>query len=252
MKEIKPEDLIRTLLDGAPSKVFDFTKVLPSGERATTKIRVQVLRAAENITALKDSQDYAKDTGERDGYNDIYREAQAHEVLTRCLRHVDKSQRPDGSEHYPPLFTDSRQLRASFNELELAALLNCYQITKSEFGSLEALDEHDAETWIARLSDPLRGPFFLSQLDSLHWPGLIVLLAGIARDLCQSVGHPLPSLDDTSDSSLTSSTADTGSLQSPPTASSTDGEPVTDIGPDKILTREEARARVAEVLKKKT
>jgi len=136
-------------------------------------------------------------------------------------------------------------VRQSFNETELSVLLNAYQITKAKHGALEGLDEADAETWVARLSDPLRGNYFLSQLDVAHWPGCIALLAGVSRDLFQGAGRTLPSLDDTSGSDLVSSTTDTGSSGEQPSASFTENPEVA-IGPDKILTSEEARAIVAE------
>jgi hypothetical protein len=244
MKEIKADELIQTLLDGAPTKEFDFVKVQADGQRVTTKIRMRYLRAEETIQAIKAAQQYAKDTGELDGYGDIYREAQAYEILRPALCHPDKRERGDSTSYYPPLFTDTRQLRASFNEGDIATLLNCYQITKGLFSTVEGLEESDSETWIARLSDPLRGPFYLSQLDSLHWPACIFMLAKAARDLYQSAGLPLPSLDGSSESDHKSSTGLTGSSGERPSASST--EPDVKLGPDKILSADEAREIIAE------
>jgi hypothetical protein len=240
-KEIKPEELIQTLLEGAPSKEFDFVKFQPDGSKTTTKIRMRYLRAEESLKALKAAQDVAKELGELQGYGDIYREAQAYEILRPALCHPEKRTRDDGTSYYPALFTDTRQIRASFNEGEISVLLNCYNITKSLFSSLEGLDE--AETWIARLSDPLKGPFYLSQLDSHHYPACILMLAKIAADLYRSAGLPLPSLDDTSASDQPSSTPPTGSSGEQPSASST--EPDLELGPDKILTADEARELVA-------
>jgi hypothetical protein len=241
LREIKAEDLILTLLDGAPTKVWNFTKILPSGERVLTKVRLRVLRVEENLEAIRDAQTLAKEKGELGGYGDIYKEAQAYEVLQRALCHVEKRRRPDQSEYYPPLFTDSRQLRSSFNESEIAVLLNAYEATKAEYSALEGLEEREAEMWIARLSDPLQGPFHLSQLDSRHWPGCILLLAGMCRDLYQQAGLRLPSLEPTSESVPESSTMDTGSSTEQPSASSTDAEPVA-VQAGELLTRDQARA----------
>ncbi len=241
LREIKAEELILTLLDGAPTKLWKFTKILPSGERVLTTVRLRVLRVEENLQALQSAQEVAKEKGELGGYGDIYKEAQCYEVLQRALCLEEKRTRPDGTSYYPPVFTDSRQLRMSFNESEIAVLLNCYDVTKAEFSALEGLEEREAELWIARLSDPLQGPFFLSQLDSRHWPACIVLLAGIARDLYQRAGLPLPSLEPTSESDPESSTVATGSSASQPSASSTDDEEVT-VTPGELLTKEQARA----------
>lgn len=239
MREISTSELVRSLLDGAPSKVFDFIKTQPNGERTKTKFRMRVLRIEENHSAIVDSQKYAKTRGELEGYGDIYREAQAVELLTMALCHVEAQPRPDGTSFYPQVFTDSRQLRASFNEPELGVLLNCYQIVKSEYGSLETLDQQNVETWIARLSDELRGPFHLSQLDSLHWPGLILSLAKMVASLQSELGLPRLILPDTLESAQPSSDLATGDSSQPPSAL-LDGE---EVPSDKILTRDEALAR---------
>lgn len=241
IREIKPEELILTLLDGAPTEVWRFEKVIANGERVFSNIRVKVLRKEENLEALRDAQQTAKDKGELGGYGDIYKEAQADEILTRALCHIEKRRRPDGTEYYPRLFTDARQLRMSFNESELFTLLNAYEVTKAKFSALEGLEEKEAEMWAARFSDPLQGPFFLSQLDSRHWPACIYMLAGMVRDLSPLAGHPLPSLESTSSSTPESSTEATGSSTSQPSASSTGDEEVT-VKPGELLTRDQARA----------
>jgi hypothetical protein len=250
IREIPPEELILTLLDGAPTKLFRLEKYLPSGERVYSTIRIKVLRKEENLRALKAAQDTAKEAGEHANYGDIYREAQADEVLQRALCHPTKRQRPDGkTSYYPPLFTDARQLRMAFTEQELAVLLNAYEVTKAEYSTLEGLEEREAELWIARLSDPLQGPFWLSQLDSRHWPACIYMLAGMARDLYLSAGLALPSLQPTSVSSPESSTAGTGSSTEQPSASPIVGDsesgPVDDsvkVTPGELLTPTQARA----------
>jgi hypothetical protein len=246
MREIKPEELIQTLLDGAPGEDFEFIKTLPSGERVKTRYRLQVLRVDENHQALRAAQEYAKTLGEHKDYGDLYREAQAVELLAIAMRHTEKRDRPDGTSYYPRVFVTSKQLRDSFNESEMSVLLNCYQIAKSKHSSSQGLEEEEAETWIARLSDPLQGPFHLSQLDSLHWPGCILLLAGIARDLCQAAGVPLSISQATLESDQPSSPTDTGSSTGQPSASSIQ-DPTTELGPAFILTKEQAR----EILEKR-
>lgn len=250
LREIKPEELISTLLQGAPTEPFDFVRVLPSGERTVTKIRVRLLRVEENIQAIKAAQDFAKATGELDGYGDIYKEAQAYELLQRAVCHPDKRNRPDGTSYYPPLFTDSRMVRASFTEAEIATLLNCYQITRSKHSVAEGLEEQDAEMWITRLSDPLKGAYFLSQLDSLHWPACISLLAGVSRDLYLEAGRTLPSLDGTLESSPKNSMQDTGSFGEQPSASSTGRTESVTVTPGELLTKDQARAMVKKTKKK--
>ena len=241
-----PDELVSSLLDGAPGEVFDFIKTKADGTRVVVPIRVELLRIEQNHEAIQASQEYAKGR-ELGGYGDIYREAQAIEVVTRALRHVNKLTRADGTEFYPRRFTDSRQVRASFTEPELAVLLNCYQIVKSKHGALNGIEEGvDAESWIAKLGDPLRGPFFLSQLDSLHWPAMILLLAGVARDLLEASGYQLPNSQDISESAQSNSTLDTGDSSTQHSAS-LKADPDVTVGPEKILSADEAR----EILRKR-
>jgi hypothetical protein len=238
--------MISTLLEGGPSLPWKLQKKKADGTVIEIPYRMKVLRAEENLSALKDAQDTAKARGEVQGYGDIYKEAQAHEVLRRAICHPEKRDRPDGSSYYPPVFVETSQLRESLTELEMAALLNAYEITKSTFAVVEGLEAHDAESWIARLSDALRGPFSLSQLDSAHWPALILLLARVCAGLYQELGRPLPSSGPTSASAPESSTSSTGSSGPPPSASTTesDGEPI-EVGSETLLTADEARELVA-------
>ncbi len=243
MREISATELVAKYLKGAPSEVFDFVRVMPNGERVLIKIRVQLQRAEDNIDALVEAQGTAKTKKETADYGDIYKEAQAHELLARALRATEEHPLPDGTKHYPPLFVGAAHLRTAFTESELAVLLNCYHIVKAKYGPLEFLEKEDAETWIARLSDPLRGPFFLSQLDSLHWPGLLFLIATVARDLYASAGLELPTLDVSSESPSEESTPDTGSSGAPPVVSSTQ-DPELKVPTGRLMTAEEAAALV--------
>lgn len=241
-KTLTPADLVLSVLSGSLTKEWDFTKTLSDGSRATVRYRMQVLRAEENISALRSAQKFAKDM-EETSYGDIYKEAQAYEVLQRAMRHSEPMDRGDGTSFYPTVFTSGQHLRASLTETEVAALLNAYTITKAEFGNIEEINEVDGETWIARLSDPLRGPFFLSQCDSLHWPSLVWLLAGICRDLYAELGRELPSLQPSSGSGPESSTGSTGFSGESASASSTDGKFT--VTSETLLTAEEAAELIA-------
>lgn len=238
LRRLKPEEVILSLFDLGPGKDWDLEKILPSGERVIVPYRLQVLRVAENFAAIKNAQDTAKEQGELKEYGDIYREAQAHEILQRAIRQREKRTREDGTEYYPFVFVDTNQLRASLNEMEMAALLNAYEITKSEFSVVKGLNDSDAESWIARLSDPLRGPFHLSQLDSLHWPALCLLLAKVCKSLYEESGHELPTWPPTSESAPETSTNSTGSSQTPPTASSTESD--VKVPGDRLISKAEA------------
>jgi len=234
--------MISTLIEGGPSLPWKLQKKLSNGERVEIPYRMQVLRAEENIQALSAAQETAKDRKELPGYGDIYKESQAHEVLLRAIRHPEKRERDDGTGYYPPVFLQASQLRESLTELEMAALLNAYEITKGTFAVVEGLEAHDAESWIARLSDPLEGPFRLSLLDSHHWPGLIMFLAKVARDLLQELGRLPSTSEPTSGSDLESSTDSTGSSGPPPSAFSSEGDAKgIEVPGDKLLNADDAR-----------
>ncbi len=245
LRRLKPEEIVTTLLHGAPGMEWELEKVMPDGSRALVPYRMQVLRAAENMDALKCAQDTAKSVGELKDYGDIYREAQAHEILVRAVRQREKRERQDGSSYYPQIWMNPDQLRASLTEMEMAALLNAYEITRNEFGVVDGLEAHDAESWIARLSDPLKGPFFLSQLDSRHWPGLCLLLARECARNYEELGRKLPNSGPTSESEPEISTTSTGSSATPPTASSTGIQPTITVPGDSLLSKADAQEIIA-------
>lgn len=242
VRQVDPEKVIRSLIDGGPGKEWKFQRVEENGERVEFTYRMQVLLAQENIDGIQSAQGYAKDR-ELGGYGDIYREATVHEILVRAMRHPAKREMPNGTSHYPPIFTDVSQLRASFTEPEIVVLFNAYEITKAEFGIVRGLEDESAETWIARFSDPLKGFFYLSQLDSQAWPGAIMMIAKVARGLFQELGHELPSLEPTSESARSSSQDSTGSSGRQLSGSSTDGK--FEVKPGELLTREQARDLVS-------
>jgi hypothetical protein len=243
VEEVDPSVLVGTLLDGAPGQEFEIFHWLPDGKKVKTRVWLQMQRGEENTQALIDAQKSAKERGELQGYGDVYRESQAVEILQRAIRRPEKHTRPDGTSFHPHIFTDPYQLRCSMTEPAMAVLLNCYEIVKAKYGATESLEEREAETWIARMSDPLRGPFFLAQLDSRHWPGLISLLAGMLRDLYQRHGLPLPNSDGIWDSDQENSSSDTGTSGELPTASSMD-DPDIEIPNDRQLSRDDARTLV--------
>jgi hypothetical protein len=241
VRKIDPNDILATLLKGQPGMDWDLEKALPNGERVSMPYRMQLLSTEDSLQALKDAQATAKERGEVEGYGDIYKESQAHELLIRAMRHRDLRELSDGTSYYPPIFVEAWQLRKALTELEMAALLNAYEITKSTFAVVEGLEAHDAESWIARLSDPLRGPFALAALDSLHWRPCILMLAQVARRLLEESGQKLPSLDSSSESDPDSSTSSTGSSGPPPSASST-GPDAVQVPGDRLISKDEAAA----------
>lgn len=243
------DELVLGLLKGVPSELFKFKKVQPDGSVKDYDIRVKLLRLEQNHQVLKAAQEYAKQQGEAPGsYGDIYREAQAVEMLTLALCRTERQELPDATFHYPPLFTDPKQLRASFTAPEMAQCLNMYELVKAKYGAIERFSEDELALWRDRLADQMRGPFFLSLLDSTHWPQLIFALAQEARDLRLALELPLSTSPDTSESDQRSSASSTGSFSSLPEGQSGSGEP---LPTDHIMTADEAKERVQRITKPK-
>lgn len=169
--------MVGTLLDVAPGQEFVLRRFRGDGEPVDVRVRVQLLRTDENHAALIAAQKYAQERGELKGYGDVYREAQAVEVLVRAVRHPTKQTREDGTQHYRPLYVSAAQLRQSLTEPEMARLLNAYEIVKSKFGDFEALSDDQLDAVIEKLANGFTGPHFLARLDSARWPDLMMAMA---------------------------------------------------------------------------
>lgn len=212
--------LIGTLLDCAPGDDYDIKRFLADGSAKIVKVRVQVLRVDENHAALIAAQKYAKERGELKDYGDVYREAQAIEVLLRALRLPVKRERSDGTSYYPQLYLTAEQLRQSLTEPEMAKLLNCYELTKARFSSFESLEPEDLDAAIEKLADGYSGAHFLARLDSSLWPELILALARRAVSLAELAGLTLSASPSGSESDPESSDITTTSPSGRPSDSS--------------------------------
>ncbi len=244
-----PAELITGLLSSAPSDLFTFKKVQEDGTIKDFAIRIKLMRLEEDTMILRDSQGYAKANGELpESYGDIYRNAQAAELLTRAICHTEEKVRADGTRYYPPLFSDSRQLRASFTAPEMAQCLNMYELVKAKYGAIETFTDEEYGRWRDRLSDQLRSGFFLQLLDSAHWPILMCRLAEEATHLRTLLELPSSTSLDTSASGLPSSESGTGEFSTLPDGRSDDG---IDLPTDHIMGADEARERVQRITKPK-
>jgi hypothetical protein len=237
-------DLVLGLLAPSPSAPFVLKRFNPDGSVKEFPFRIKVLRRAQNLTALSEAQKRAKELGETDEkYGDIYKECQATAILARSLCSTTLTTRPDGVEDYRPLFVNAQQLDQSLTEGEMAQCLNALELTKAKFSAIESFDPVEIDKWAARLSDTLLGPFFLSRLDYTHWPELLTSLALEVRSLRESLGRPLPSLHDSSESPPSTSGNGTGGSTVSLSEPLSDGMSETVQTPlDKLLSQPEARA----------
>lgn len=239
-------ELVLEAMAPAPSAPFLLKTFDVHGKLTEKKVRFRVLRKTESIAAIVDAQRRAKELGELDAkYGDIYRECKASAIIVRalCKDEIITPQDSARAPYYRPYFTSSQQLETAFSESEIAQCLNAYEITRAKFSAFESFDPDEIDKWAARLSDTLHGPLYLSLLDSGHWPGLLTSLAQEVASLRESLGRPLPSLRDSSESARPSSESGTGGSTTSLHERSTDGtSPVVPTPSDRLLTRQEARA----------
>lgn len=222
--EFDGSELVSSLMAEAPSEPFVLERIKPDGTRREFGLRLQLLRSEEEIGCLSRAQEVAKSYGElrSSGYDDIYKEAQLAELLAKALRRPKKITRKDGTEYYPQLFVDAKQLRESFGSHELALGINAYEVTKARFSCLAEFSPDELDKWAARLSSALLGPFFLQRLDSSHWPALLTALALEVKALRDEVSRPLPTLQESSGYTPGLSPSGTGGSGSSSAASLTD------------------------------
>jgi hypothetical protein len=243
-------DLLSILGSPMPSREFEM-EWYRNGKLIKKKLRVQLLSASQNMASIAAAQEYAK--GKEGGdYGDIYREAQAHEILSRAIVATEEKTRHDGTKYYMPIFPTAEMFRANLTEPEQSVLLGYYIQVKSEFGPISSLSDVSLEQWIQRLKGPMATDF-LGRLDSLHWPALIFTLAQVVDDLSGLLGLIPSASEPTSESDQTSSTEDTGSSISPPIDSSTETtpDPSQVSSSSRLLTKDELQERAKDIFGRK-
>lgn len=230
------KSLVRSLMDPAPSLEFELLRKEADGSETVYPFRCRLLRKAQADQALEAAQAYAK-KHEKEGFTDLYKEAQAVETLRLALLHVEQHDASNGTKLDLPLFVTSEQLRQSLDTEEMAQMLNAYEITRAHFGFTDLTDEA-VERMVDTLAGELSGPFILSRVASDEWPRLIYSLARLARSWRPET-TPTPSdLDSTSGSDPSSSPSGTTSSSELPELRSAE---YSNGKEPKLLSREEAR-----------
>jgi hypothetical protein len=234
-------DLVLELTSPAPSAAFSLFKRSEDGKVTEFPLRVRLLREEETVAAIKEAQEYAKQFGEQGPtYGDIYKEAQACTLMARALCRPTKAKLPNGTEYYPQLFTETRQLRSSFTANEIAVCLNAHEVTKAFYRCSEDFSEAEIDKWAERFGDALTGPLWLSRLDSALWPELMWSLGRRVLELKEMLGLP-PSTSLSSSGSQPDGSGDgTGGSTPSPYVVGSDGETLPD---ERLMTKAEADER---------
>lgn len=211
--------LIRSYLEVEPNLQTDVQRVTDSGTIESYPVRVRLLRMEEEIQCEIVGQKLAKEAGELAEFDAAKRHYTAMEVLTRAICHDELAERPDGTKFLRQVFVDPKQMRQSLTGPELGALLNAYEVVKATFNPLEEYDETQIEWIIEQLAHPLRGPLFLSQLDSRTLPNLTRTLAVLAKSLLPdrttSDSPSTSGVDQSTSGLVTTSSSEPPSLQFP-------------------------------------
>ena len=151
--EMKPSELWAEIIAlPRPSRVIEFPRKKPDGT-PVGEFSMQVLKqeeqmlcaaAAERFTRKLLKDDAPKNGDLARGYNDIYSNAAAVEILFRACRTKD--------DLIKPLFPSPDVLRQNLTNDELGVLMSIYYTVQTELGPIVAyLSEEEIEAWIARL-----------------------------------------------------------------------------------------------------
>lgn len=243
--EIQGSPLRELLATPSPSLPFELKRRQEGGGVKSFPVRVRVLHPHETDDVLACAQAYAKKRGELGKeYADIYREAQAVELLLRAVCDPELKENPDGTRSWRRMFVSADQLRSALFEYELAQLLNCYEVTKAYYRIGPQFSDKQIDDFIEKLADEFAGPFFLGQLDSADVPELIFSLARRAMELRELAGWTPSDSRSASESTSQSSGTGTSDFTELPEALLTASEPPLAMPTDKLMTREQARALV--------
>lgn len=254
MSKIEQTDrpsLVRSFSQQSPSLGFVMRRTKRDGSVVEYPFRVRLLRAAQNFDVLAAAQAFAREKKEVEGYTDIYREAQAVELVQRVMLQDTPTPTPDGGETFLPYFVSGAQVRDSLDESEIAQVVNCYEITKAYFGFGSEVDEQSVAAVLDKLADEFSGPFFLSQFASLDWPQLIYTLARLATKQRSDPTY-LDSLSTSESGPETSESGTSGFSTLPETHSESEPElSKMQVPTDRQLNRETARDLVKTAKKPK-
>lgn len=190
MEELKKtdEEIAEQCASPRPSEPFTLYRIerkggeykrVPKGE-----YRMCLLTLKEQMDALREAQEYVEKVGEdQKQFRDIYGNIQGLALIAKALVHAKRHERADGTEVDVPVCTEIRQVLLRFNEADIAACLNMYEVVRYLYNPLITFKQGEVDRWIERLSHPVKGADFLGQLDSSQYRGLLLSMACRARDL---------------------------------------------------------------------
>lgn len=162
-----------------PSRVVDFPRTDITG-KPVGEVRLRVLTQEEQMLSSAEAERFAKkaikelpksDEAKR-GYDDLYNNAAAVEILFLACRQKDAIDRP--------FFPSPSALRKALTADEVGALMIHYYTAQSELGPIIArMSQEEMDAWVKRLGEG--GSRF--PLDLLSWEQLKELTFSLATRL---------------------------------------------------------------------
>jgi len=140
-----------------PHKLVDFPRRFPAGIDAP-RIAIQVLTQEEQMVCAAAAEDFTRksflsrdksvqlprDGEAHQGYDDLYRNAAAIEILFRACRNPDDLKKP--------AFPSPALMRAEFTNDETGVLMSHYHSTQSELGPIVArMTKEEVDAFVDRL-----------------------------------------------------------------------------------------------------
>jgi len=156
-----------------PSRVVDFPRRDANG-KPLGELRIKILSQEEQMESAAEAERYTrkvlkeapKSDEARRGYDDIYNNAAACEVLFKACR--------DANDVTKPLFPTIQDIRKWLTMDEVGALMAHYLTAQAELGPIVAsMSETDVDAWIVRIREA--GTLF--PLDLLSSEALKTLVA---------------------------------------------------------------------------
>lgn len=169
-KELKPSELFEALAaTPRPHRIIDFPRYDQATGEPVARVAIWVLSQGEQMLAAAEAEAYTRaklkeaipgTNDARRGYDDIYNNAAAVEVLFRALRKKDDLSKS--------AFATPKELRALSVD-EIGVLFQEYLITQHQLGPIVTkMTEADLDMWLARLKEGADAiPFARLSLETL-------------------------------------------------------------------------------------
>lgn len=185
--DVEPSELFVRLTSGTrPHHVVDLPRKDPVTGAPAGRVRMMVLTQTEMIIAgaeaekrtrklLKDG--LPKQDEAQLGYQDVYNNLVACEVLFRACRHIDDETLKRSA------FRTPHEVGNAFSNDEIGVLYHHYLTVKHELGPIVAtMTEEEIEAWIRVLGEGASA----IPLDALSWGALTTLVRTMASRLLSS------------------------------------------------------------------